>query len=135
MAQQDLLKWAENFFGNDRFAKNAGIKIIAADIGYAVCEMNIEDMHLNAANTVMGGAIFTLADFAFGIASNADRPPTVTMSANISYMGVCKGKKLIAVAKCEKDGKSSCVYTVRVDDELGNHIAMVNAVGFRKISK
>ncbi|MBQ9625531.1 MAG: PaaI family thioesterase [Clostridia bacterium] len=132
MAQQDLLKWAENFFENDRFAKNAGIKIIAAERGYAVCEMNIEEMHLNAANTVMGGAIFTLADFAFGIASNADQPPTVTMSASISYMGVCKGKRLIAVSKCEKDGRSSCVHTIRIDDELGNHVAMVNAIGFRK---
>jgi acyl-CoA thioesterase len=39
-----------------------------------ICEMVIEDLHRNAAGGVMGGAIFTLADYAFAICANALPP-------------------------------------------------------------
>ena len=35
--------------------------------------MKIEPRHRNAAGIIMGGAIFTLADFAFAVASNHEK--------------------------------------------------------------
>ena len=43
--------------------------------GHSVCEMPIEDIHRNAMGNIMGGAIFTLADFALAIAGNVSQPP------------------------------------------------------------
>jgi len=44
---------------------------VEAEAGYCKARMKIEDKHLNAANVVQGGALFTLADLAFAIASNS----------------------------------------------------------------
>ena len=56
-------------FSGDRFATNrAEIRIVSAQDGAAVCEMPITTEHLNARGTVMGGAIFTLADFTAAVA-------------------------------------------------------------------
>ena len=58
-------------FSNDRFATQAAeIRIVEAQPQYAVCEMPILEKHRNARGTPMGGAIFTLADFAAAVAAN-----------------------------------------------------------------
>lgn len=129
----NYLQQAKDFFSKDRFATEVtGIEIDEVKKEEAVCSLRIEDRHLNAAGTVMGGVIFTLADFTFAIASNIEQPPTVSMTASITYLGVCKGDRLISRALCEKSGKSTCVYTIYVDDNLGNKVAIVSVTGFRK---
>ena len=63
------LEQIREFFAKDRFATDNGATIEEVDDGYAKCSLEIQPHHLNAANTVMGGAIFTLADFAFAVAT------------------------------------------------------------------
>ena len=78
----------------------------------------------------MGGAIFTLADFAFAVAANRpDASPTVTVSTSISFVGAGKGESLIGEAKLLKDGKRTCFYEVEVRDEVGNLVAIASTVG------
>ena len=48
--------------------------------------MEIKDFHKNALDGVQGGAIFTLADFAFAVASNQDGAATVSLSNNITCL-------------------------------------------------
>ena len=121
------------FFAGDKYAtKLTGARILEAEKNYARCALTLNDDHRNAMGGVMGGVMFTLADFAFAIASNLDSPPTVGLSCNISYLGVAKGSELIATASCLHDGKSTCTYLVNIKDELGNEVASVQCVGFRK---
>ena len=68
------LEQIQKVFANDRFATDNGAVIEQVDEGYAKCWLEIQPHHLNAAGTVMGGAIFTLADFAFAVASNWNKP-------------------------------------------------------------
>ena len=56
---------ARNLFAGDRFAALTGVEILSAGPGHCKACLAIEDKHLNAANVVQGGAIFTLADLAF----------------------------------------------------------------------
>ena len=63
------LEQVQKVFANDRFATENGVVIDEVDDGYAKCSLEIQPHHLNAANTVLGGAIFTLADFAFAVAT------------------------------------------------------------------
>ena len=124
---------ALDFFKNDHFAsETASIEIKYAAKNEAICFMNIEKKHLNAVGTVMGGAIFTLADYAFAIASNFDNVQTVSLASSISFLNVAKGSVLTAKAKCIKDGRSSCVFAVEVFDDLGTDVAYVTINGFRK---
>ena len=92
--------------------------------------MQITDNHKNALGAVMGGAIFTLADFTFAVATNWQENPTVSLNASITFLGKTKGKTLIAEAKKIRSGKTTCYYTVEITDELGSQVAHMTSNGF-----
>ena len=58
------------FFEKDRFAAETGAVIDEIDDRYARYSLTLEAKHKNALGAVMGGVYFTLADFAFAVASN-----------------------------------------------------------------
>ena len=73
----------------------------------------------------MGGAIFTLADFACAVASNIGEEPTVSVAFSIQYLSAVKGKRLIAMADARKNGRTLGFYDCVVRDDLGRDIAHV----------
>lgn len=120
-------------FRNDLFATEAvGIEIVDAQPQYARCEMPITPVHKNARGTPMGGAIFTLADFASAVAANgyAEGTDVISLHADITYLGAAKGERLIAISRCIKHGRSTTLYDVEVTDELGTMVAHVTMNGF-----
>ncbi|MDR0513953.1 MAG: PaaI family thioesterase [Coriobacteriaceae bacterium] len=127
------LEAVREHFKHDRFASEAcGAEIIEASFGHAVCRLDIAPIHLNAVGKVMGGALFTLADFALAIASNLGCSPTVSVSNTIEFLSAAKGAQLIATAAVDKSGRSLGFYTVDVHDELGTHCARMCATCFRQ---
>jgi len=127
------LEEARQRFASDLFAtETTGIVIEAADINYAKCRLTIAKIHQNAAGTVMGGVIYTLADFCFAVAANTGNPLTVSQTGTVTYLGAAKGTQLIAEATCVKSGRSTCFFIVEVRDELGTLVASVGISGFRK---
>jgi acyl-CoA thioesterase len=127
----DMLKLVQS----DRFATYVGLKILKVDIGYAMVQMEIKENHLNGINIVHGGAIFTLADYAFAVASNSKGTPTVGIHANISYFKSPQGKLLTAEAKEISSSRKLCNYNVDVFDDNKDLIARINAAGYIKSSK
>lgn len=119
-------------FENDRFATENGAVIEEIGDLYAKCSLNLTDSHKNALGAVMGGVSFTLADFAFAVASNWQEPGVVSLSSNIAYLGTAKGKSLIAEARCVKNGRTTSYYNISIQDELGNQVAAVTTTGYRK---
>ena len=120
-------------FANDRFATEAcGCRVVEASQGHAICEFDITDGHRNAQGAVMGGAIFTLADFALAIGCNIGEAPTVSVSNTIEYLSAAKGEKLIATCSSDKSGRSLGFYTVDVVDDLGTPVARMCATCFRR---
>lgn len=117
-------------FSHDRFATVSGAVIDAVEEGYAKCSMELNDTHRNALGAVMGGAIFTLADFAFAVASNWNKNPQVSLNASISFLGKAKGDRLIAEAHKIKEGRKTCYYEVTIRDEYGNQVAHMTSNGF-----
>ena len=119
-------------FENDRFAPPAaGCRVVEGCRGRAVCDMELSDVHRNAMGGVMGGAIFTLADFALAIACNIGESPTVSVDHAISFLRSTKGSKLTATATCDKPGSHLAFYTVVVEDDLGKRIARMTATCYR----
>jgi len=118
-------------FQNDCFAVEAtGVVIDELQDKYAVCSFTVKKKHLNAANSVMGGAIYTLADYTFSLAANTEST-TITLSSHINYLIFAKCERLIATARCIKSGKTVCVYGVEVKDEYGVLIAHATFEGYR----
>ena len=77
----------------------------------------------------MGGAVYTLCDFAFAVATNSPEHHTVTAVCQISYLSLVKGNVLTAPADMIKDGRRTCFFQVTVTDELGTLVAIANTTG------
>lgn len=125
------LEQAKKFFSADAFAvERAGARIEEIGEGFALCSMAYGSQHLNAAGTVMGGAIFTLADFAFAVAANGGGKKTVSLSSQISFMAAPKGGMLYAKAQLIKEGGHTCFYSVDITDGENRRIAAVSVTGY-----
>lgn len=124
------LEKVQAIFEKDRFATENGAYIEKIDDHYAVCRLKLTERHKNAMGGVMGGVYFTLADFAFAVASNWQEQGTVSISSDIAFIGKPKGAELIAEAVLVKNGRSTCCYRVDVTDELGTKIAAATIVGY-----
>lgn len=117
---------------NDRFASCNNIRLVSVKKGEAVAEMVVSDNHLNGVNIIQGGALFTLADFAFAAASNSHGRIAVASNASISFFkGVSEGK-LIAHATELNSGKTLATYAVEVVTEDGTKVALFTGTAFMK---
>ena len=120
------------FFSKDRYATETGAVIEEIGDHYAKVSLILNEHHKNAVGGVMGGVYFTLADFAFAVASNWQQTGTVSITSDISFIGVPKSDKVIAETQLIKDGRSTCCYNVSVTDDQGTPLAAVKIVGFHK---
>ncbi len=129
----DYLERARKEFKGDIYAtETTGITIDAAGKDYARCSLETGPEHMNAAGAVMGGAIFTLADFTFAVAANSESMDTVSLTSSITFLSAAAGGRLTAEAKCVRSGRSTCHYIVTVSDSRERVIASVSVTGFRK---
>jgi acyl-CoA thioesterase len=120
------------FRKNDRFASHSGIELLEISEGRAKASMKIRKHHLNAVGSVHGGAIFTLADFVFAVASNSHGTIAVAINVSISYLKAANEGCLFAEAKEVAKKPKLASYTVNVTDEQGDLIAVFQGMVYRK---
>jgi len=127
------LQTVREAFSHDRYAVGlTGCFVEEAAYGHAVCSLELADKHFNMHDRVMGGAIFTLADFTLAIACNIGEQPTVAVSNTIDYLNSSKGQRLVATADVVKSGRYIGFYSIEVRDDLGVHVASMSAKCFRR---
>ena len=131
MSNFNSLEEARDFFYKDKFAVTTGITLDELTDEEAVCSLELTEDHKNAYGGVMGGVIFTLADFAFAVMTNQIHQPTVAQQVSINYLSAPKGNKLIARAKCRKSGRTSSIVNIDVSDDTGRDIAQFIGTGFK----
>ena len=102
------LERVREMFRNDRYATETGAVIDEIGDHYAKVSLTITGHHNNAVGGVMGGVYFTLADFAFAVASNWQKAGTVSITSDISFIGVPKSDRIIAETQLIKNGRSTC---------------------------
>ena len=131
----DKTEAARKMFAADRFAtETTGIVIEAAEADYARCTLDVAERHLNANGHVMGGVLFTLADFTFAVAANSGEDTSaVTIASNMQFLRAAQGRRLLAEAKCLKSGRSTCVMEVTITDvEKNRTVAKATVTGLRR---
>ena len=131
MANFDTIESAREFFYKDKFAVNTGITLDRLTDDEAECSLALNDNHRNAYGGVMGGVIFTLADFAFAVLSNQIHQLTVAQQVDIHYLSAPKGDKLFAKATCRKSGRTSSIINVDISDDAGRDVAQFIGTGFK----
>jgi len=115
-------------FNNSEFARLLQMEILEASEGYAKVVMDCAGK-MNPGGVAHGGAIFSLADQAFGIAANCCGTHRVAVSVSIQYIAPAKGK-LVAVARRVADNGSCDTYRVIVH-ESERPVAEFTGVAFR----
>ena len=133
----DLTPIAQMIFANDIFATEAtGIHIDYVDDNTTICSLQLDNRHLNAKGSVMGGVIFTLADFAFAIAANSsilaeqkESLQWVSSSSTIHFLSSPKGHSLIATTTRIKQGRTQALFQVSITDSYNRQIALVSTTG------
>ncbi|MBQ1311266.1 MAG: PaaI family thioesterase [Blautia sp.] len=125
------LEDAQEHFKKDRFATGNGMKIDEIGEDSCLCSMKLREDHRNAYGSVMGGVIFTLADFALAVASNQIHSLSVAQNASIHFLSAPQGDHLYARAQCLKSGKTTTVINVMVTDDKDRKVAQFTAAAFK----
>ena len=122
----------EFFQKRDQFAKYVGIELMEASEGKAKVRLKIKEHHLNGVNLVHGGAIFSLADFAFAVASNSHGTLALGINANISYVKSAKDGILTAEAMEVAKNSKLATYQINITNEKGELMAVFQGTVYRK---
>lgn len=120
------------FSAEDRFARHAGIELHDVGPGWAKASMKIEPFHMNGAGTVHGGAIFTLADFAFAVAANSHGTLAMGINTSASFLKAAATGTLHAEASEQARNPRLASYTVRITDDAADLVAIFQGMVYRK---
>jgi acyl-CoA thioesterase len=118
------------FFRRDRFAAATGIRLVSCGPGRAVARMTLRDEHMNGVDVAQGGAIFTLADFAFAVACNTRGPVALAIDVSISFLAATRRGRLTATAREVSRSARLSRVEVEVHDAKGNAVALFHGTAF-----
>jgi acyl-CoA thioesterase len=118
--------------GTDHLAEALGIQGLEAKDGYAKVSMKVEKMHTNALGFTHGGAIFSLADYAFAQACNFGDNVAVAVQVSINFLKPSvEGDVLTAEATRVSEGKTTGLYQVTVRKE-DKPVALFTGLAYKK---
>ncbi len=128
----------KKFFANDKYAtETTGIEILEVGGGKSKIRLKLDERHKNALGFVMGAVYFTMADFAFAVASNSDESNAyhaVTLSSTINMVNSAKSDELFAEAFPIKDGHATCFYQIDIYEIINDKkrpVATVQTAGYK----
>lgn len=125
-------RFQEFFSTEDKFARHAGIELGEVGSGWAKASMKIQPYHMNAARTVHGGAIFTLADFVFAVASNSHGTLAMGINTSMSFVKAAVAGTLHAEAREQSRNPKLASYAVQITDDAGDTVAIFQGMVYRK---
>jgi acyl-CoA thioesterase len=107
-------------FDTDGYAAALGVRLVSDDPKRVVVELPVTASHLNFHESTHGGVLFSLADCAFSLISNAAGPLAVAIDTHLvisASSGV--GNTLQAEATEVRRGRQLATYQVRVTRDDG----------------
>ena len=112
------------------FAADVGITVTESSPEGAMAILDVTERHSNSHGTVHGGAIFSLADQAFGAAENAEGRAFVAMEMHIRYLRpAMPGQRLTARCRRLHQGRNTAFYEIEIRDECGRLVAFATGTG------
>jgi len=119
-------------FKKESFSQKFGLQLADVREGYGKVEMRFTSDMENMFGMAHGGAIFSLIDAAFEVASNSHGTMAVALNMNINYLASPqKGALLTAEAKEINRTKKTAVYDIRATDDSGKLLASCQALVYR----
>ena len=132
----DRGKIIERFQADQYATKVTGIEIVEVRENYVKTKLVVEPKHMNALGIMQGGALFTLADFTFAVATNAEQEnATVAMECQISFFRPVTKGILYAESQLISRSRSLTSHDVTITNESGDVIAKFHGRGFIRQAK
>lgn len=120
-------------FENDPFGRHMGAELLEFEPGRAVAALDFKPELANFAGVMHGGAVFALADYAFGAAANSKNDLELAVNITINYLaGPKPGERLIATAEEIGGSRKLKHYKMEVRSEAGKLIASLSGITYRK---
>lgn len=105
----------QELFAQDRYARLLGMSLVSDDPSRVVVEMPLTPDHENFYDVTHGGAVFSLADCAFSLASNAHGDRAVAIDTHLVLTAATRrGDVLTATADELTRGRTIATYRITV---------------------
>jgi acyl-CoA thioesterase len=117
----------------DPYGRWLGIELLELRPGFCRAGLTLAPHMANFHGSSHGGAIFSLADFAFAGACNGHGEPAVALTVTIQFHAAVRvGSRLVAEARETRQGRRAGFYATTVTDEAdGTVVATCQAVSLR----
>jgi acyl-CoA thioesterase len=115
----------------DAFSQWMGIEILEVGIGRCILAMTVREDMLNSMGYAHGGITYTLADTAFGFASNTHGKYAVSIESSVNHIAAVEaGDRLVAEAFYDETRNKLGFHLVEIkrDDEV---VALFKGVVYR----
>ena len=126
----EQLEGIRTFLMNDRFATENGMELVEVGPGSAMARMTVAPRHFNGIQTVQGGALFTLADFAFAAACNSWGEKVTGINMSIQCLKAVRGGVLTARAQEVARSRKLSTCEVVVCDDQEQVVARFQGTGY-----
>ena len=132
MGSPDTMQNMDNYVArHDRLVRHLQMEVQVATPEFARVIMPISEHHKNGMGVAHGGAIFALADVAFGAAANAGRTTgVVSLTSSIEFLRPGRVSPLVGEASVVRAGNHVLSYDVRILDGEGALVARAVSTGF-----
>ena len=127
MNAQEVAEATRDAMWEDESASRAlGMRVVAIGPGTATLTMTVREDMLNGIGLCHGGLVTTLADTAFGFASNSGNQWTVTAGMDIHLLAAANLGDVLTASACwvSRTGRSG-VMDVPVINQRGEPVALV----------
>jgi acyl-CoA thioesterase len=123
----------EAIFRGDAYVKGIGAELVDWGGGHASFRLRPEARHTNFVGTIHGGALFSLADAAIGVASNSWGRVCVLLSAEAQFLSAARvGDVLLSRATERSRTRRTASFAIDVVSEAdGTLRAALQAMCFR----
>ncbi|RLA93552.1 MAG: thioesterase [Deltaproteobacteria bacterium] len=133
MSEVDPLRDLKRRADREPFARKLGIRVLELKPGYALTEMELGEDLTNIHGMAHGGALFSLIDAAFELASNSHGVTAVALNINVTFHKAPKVPgTLRAEAREVSVSKRIGSYLIEARDSAGELIASCQALVYRK---
>lgn len=125
LGDEQLTRLARYFEEKVTFSRHIGSMVEAVEPGKAVCQIDVEDIHLNGNGTLHGGVYASLLDNAMGLAVAAlVGLRTATIGLDVRFLGAVKEGRITCSAEVVHRTRRIATVEAKVRDREDDLVAM-----------
>lgn|SRR5690625_4104094 len=119
-------------FESDPYARSLNIRLLSWDEGYAEIALTLTEQMMNFHGAANGGVLFSLADYAFAIASNSYGQVAVGINTSMVFTNAGEvGEQLICTAEEVNKGRRLATYQMEIKNKQGELKARMEGTVYR----